>query len=56
MNFVTGFPVLWFSFKGGQSSMQYKGPKDIDSMMFFINDMMGNGDETKKVEYYDILI
>ena len=56
VKFDSGFPILWYSWNGGQSSMQYKGPKDIDSMMFFINDMMGNGEETKKVEYNDILI
>ena len=33
----------------GESHTQYKGPKDVDSMMFFINEMTGNGEESKKV-------
>ena len=49
MNFATGFPILWFSGTGNQSSMQYKGPKDIDSLMFFINELTGNGAQSRKV-------
>ena len=33
----------------GQSNMQYKGLKDIDSLAFFINDKMGNGKLARKV-------
>ena len=29
--------------------MLYKGPKDIDSLMFFINDKMGIGSLSRKV-------
>ena len=29
--------------------MEYKGPKDIDSLMFFMNDKMGNGELSRKV-------
>ena len=55
MNFAVGFPILWFFGTGNQSSMQYKGPKDIDSLMFFINELTGNGARSRKVsETYSI--
>ena len=56
MNFATGFPILWFSWNGGQSNMQYKGPKDIDSLMFFIEDKMGNEGQAKKVRKKSFLL
>ena len=49
MKFDSEFPVLWFSGNGDESGMLYKGPKDIDSLMFFINDRMGIGGHRKKV-------
>ena len=33
----------------GESHTLYKGPKDLNSMMYFINEMTGNGEESKKV-------
>ena len=50
VKFDSGFPILWYSWNGGQSSMQYKGPKDIDSLMFFINDKEGNTKERKVID------
>jgi len=50
LKFDSGFPILWYSWNGGQSSMQYKGPKDIDSLMFFINDKEGNTKERKVID------
>ena len=52
MEFTTGFPILWFSGVGTQSSMQYKGPKDIDSLMFFIKELTGNSAQSKKVKSF----
>ena len=49
INFDTGFPIMRFSSKDGESHTQYKGPKDFNSMMFFINEMTGNGEQSKKV-------
>ena len=44
---VTGFPSLWLFDEG--SSMQYKGPKDVKSMTFFINEKVGRMSHKKKV-------
>ena len=33
----------------GESHTQYKGPKDVNSMLYFINEMTGNGEESTKV-------
>ena len=52
VTFSKEFPALWFSWDRGQSSMLYKGPKDIDSLMFFINDKMGIGSLSRKVIEY----
>ena len=43
MNFTEEFPILRFLGNENQSFMQYEGPKDVDSLMFFIQDMTGNG-------------
>ena len=51
MTFATGYPILWLSLKGGESNMTYKGPKDIESLMFFLNDKLGNGRQEKKVRF-----
>ena len=51
MTFATGYPILWLSLKGGESNMMYKGPKDIESLMFFLNDKLGNGRQEKKVRF-----
>ena len=50
MDFDTEFPILWFSGAGTQSNMQYKGPKDVDSLMFFIKDLTGASAQSKKVK------
>ena len=46
MTFANGFPALWLSIKGGESNMTYKGPKDIQSLMFFLKTI---GRQEKKV-------
>ena len=49
INFDTGFPIIMFSSMDGESHTQYKGPKDVSSMMFFINEMVGKGEDSIKV-------
>lgn len=43
----TGFPVLWLF--QGHGDMQYKGPNDINSLQFFLNEKIGRTSERKKV-------
>ena len=50
MNFETGFPILWFIGKDGDT-MQYKGPKDANSLVYFLKSKTGNGLAAKKVRF-----
>ena len=51
MNFASSFPIFWFSGNGNQQGMQYKGPRDIDSLKFFLKELTGNGEQSRKVIY-----
>ena len=42
-----GYPIMWFF--NQNSDMQYKGPKDVESITFFINEKVGRESEKKKV-------
>ena len=41
------YPIMWFF--NQNSDMQYKGPKDVESITFFINEKVGRESEKKKV-------
>ena len=43
----TGFPVLWLF--EGSGNMQYRGPKDVDSLGFFINKKLGEKSKKEQV-------
>ena len=47
-----GYPITWFF--NQNSGMQYKGPKDVESITFFINEKVGRESEKEKVsrKYY----
>ena len=47
MTFANGFPALWLSTEPNMRT--YKGPTDIDSLMFVLDDKLGKGRQEKKV-------
>ena len=44
-----GFPILWLIEKN--KNMEYRGPKDIESLLFFVNEKLGIGSQKRKVFY-----
>ena len=48
----TGFPAFWLL--DADSNVQYNGPKDVNSMTYFINEKLGKGIKKKVCETYQI--
>ena len=44
-----GYPSLWLIEAGGNKSEAYDGPKDLASLMEFVNDHTGRGPPNVKV-------
>lgn len=44
-----GFPILLLIEKN--NNMEYRGPKDIESLLFFVNEKLGIGSQKRKVSY-----
>ena len=51
-----GYPSLWFINTGGKQSEAHYGPRDLGSLMEFVNDHMGRGPPNEKVRCKYVLV